>query len=118
MQGANLQLRQRLQESLAELHVAHEQLAILQQLQQQLEEDVPGAGALVDAALAQERALQDARNERVLQMLKSKVGAPWLPGFHDALVSFTGSCHLLVPQAASRSICGKESRALKGRHHP
>ncbi len=78
MQGANLQLRQRLQESLAELHVAHEQLAVLQQLQHQLEEDVPGAAVLVDVALAQERALQDSRNDRVLQMLKSKVGASWL----------------------------------------
>ncbi|GAB4814835.1 hypothetical protein N2152v2_001881 [Parachlorella kessleri] len=72
LEGANLQLRQRLQESLAELHVAHEQLAVLQQLQHQLEEDVPGAAVLVDVALAQERALQESRNDRVLQMLKSK----------------------------------------------
>ncbi len=37
---------------------------------------MPGAAALVDAAVAQERALQNARNERVLQMLKSKVSRP------------------------------------------
>lgn len=80
VQGANMQLRQRLQETLLELQTAHDQLHILQQLQQQLEEDVPGAPALVDAALAQERALQNARNERVLQLLKSKVGDGWRAG--------------------------------------
>ena len=43
--------------------------------QASLEEDVPGAAMLVEAAVAQERALQDARSERVLQMLRSKVGS-------------------------------------------
>lgn len=86
MQGANLQLRQRLQDALVELQQAQDQMHILQQLQQELEEGVPGAATLVAAAVAQERALQDARNERVLQMLRSKVGWQVQGGSDGALL--------------------------------
>lgn len=76
MQGANAQLRGRVQDLAAELREAREELAALGGLQEELAADVAGdvdVESLVAAALGRERAAQDARNSKVLELLKSKV---------------------------------------------
>ena len=79
LQGANRQLRERLADALEELEAAHAQLRILGSLQQQLEDATPGAADLAAAALEQERALQAARDAKVLQLLRAKAsrGGGW-----------------------------------------
>ena len=75
-QGANAQLRGRVQELAGELQDAHEEMAALGVLQEQLAAEVGDdvdVNALVETALARERAAQDARNRKVLELLKSKV---------------------------------------------
>lgn len=72
LEGANQQLRGRLQEVLSELQAAQGELAGLRVLQARWEEEAPGAPELIEAALARERAAQDARSERVLALLQSK----------------------------------------------
>lgn len=75
-QGANAQLRGRVQELAGELQDAREELAALGGLQEQLAAEVADdvdVDALVETALARERAAQDARNRKVLELLKSKV---------------------------------------------
>ncbi len=75
-QGANAQLRGRVQELAGELQDASEELAALGGLREQLAAEVADnvdVDALVETALARERAAQDARNRKVLELLKSKV---------------------------------------------
>ncbi len=76
LQGANAQLRERVQDLAADLQGAEEEVAALEGLQEQLAADV-GADehikALVDAAVAREHAIQEARNRKVLDLLSSRV---------------------------------------------
>ena len=76
LQGANAQLRSRVQDLAADLQGAEEEVAALEGLQEQLTAEV-GADehirALVDAAVAREHAIQEARNRKVLDLLSSKV---------------------------------------------
>ena len=76
LQGANTQLRERVQDLAADLQGAEEEVAALEGLQEQLAAEV-GADehikALVDAAVAREHAVQEARNRKVLDLLSSKV---------------------------------------------
>jgi hypothetical protein len=77
-QGANTQLRGRVQDLASELQEVREQLAALDGLQQQMAAHAPegvDVDALVKATVAHERASQEARNRKVLELLKSKVGA-------------------------------------------
>ena len=75
-QGANAQLRGRVQDLAADLQGAEEEVAVLEGLQEQLAAEV-GADehirALVDAAVAREHAVQEARNRKVLDLLSTKV---------------------------------------------
>ncbi|BDA46361.1 hypothetical protein COCOBI_08-4530 [Coccomyxa sp. Obi] len=75
LEGANAQLRGRVQELAGELQDAREELAALGGLQEELAAEVADdvdVNALVETALARERAAQDARNRKVLELLKSK----------------------------------------------
>ena len=76
LQGANTQLRERVQDLAADLQGAEEEVAALEGLQDQLAAEV-GADehikALVDAAVAREHAIQEATNRKVLDLLSSKV---------------------------------------------
>ncbi|CAL8462495.1 g2028 [Coccomyxa elongata] len=75
LEGANAQLRGRVQELAGELQDASEELAALGGLREQLAAEVADdvdVDALVESALARERAAQDARNRKVLELLKSK----------------------------------------------
>ena len=75
MQGANAQLRGRVQELATELQGATEELAVLQQLRNELEGSAsPRVESIVNAAVARERSLQEMRNRKVLELLNSKVG--------------------------------------------
>lgn len=75
LQGANAQLRGRVQELATELQGATEELAVLQQLRNELEGSAsPRVESVVNAAVARERTLQEARNRKVLELLNSKVG--------------------------------------------
>ena len=71
-----MQLRGRVQDLAADLQGAEEEVAALEGLQEQLTAEV-GADehvkALVDAAVAREHAIQEARNRKVLDLLSSKV---------------------------------------------
>lgn len=70
-----------MQELAGELQDAHEEMAALGALQEQLAAEVGDdvdVNALVKTALARERAAQDARNRKVLELLKSKVRVRWL----------------------------------------
>ena len=81
-QGANAQLRGRVQDLAAELQEAREELVALGGLQEQLAADVEGdvdVDALILAAVGRERAAQDARNSKVLELLKSKVSFSYIP---------------------------------------
>ena len=81
MQGANAQLRGRVQELATELQGATDELAVLQQLRNELEGSAsPRVESIVNAAVARERSLQEARNRKVLELLNSKVGT--LDGKH------------------------------------
>lgn len=72
LEGANQQLRTRLQEVLGELRAAQGELTSLRQMEERWEQEAPDAAGLVQVALARERAAQDARSERVLAVLQAK----------------------------------------------
>eukprot|EP00891_Asterochloris_glomerata_P000304 jgi/Astpho2/304/Aster-02189 len=73
LEGANAQLRGRVQELATELQGATEELAVLQQLRNELEGSAsPRVESVVNAAVARERTLQEARNRKVLELLNSK----------------------------------------------
>ncbi|KAK9818004.1 hypothetical protein WJX72_005629 [[Myrmecia] bisecta] len=72
LEGANTQLRSRNQELGSELQGAQEELAALSDLQSQLQHFSPDVERLVETAVARERALQDARNRKVLELLNNK----------------------------------------------
>ena len=77
-QGANTQLRGRVQDLAADLQGAQEEVAALEGLQEQLAADLDADEAvkgLIEAAVAREHAVQEARNRKVLDLLSSKVGA-------------------------------------------
>ncbi len=77
-QGANTQLRSRVQDLAADLQVAQEEVAALEGLQEQLAADLDSDEAvkgLINAAVAREHAVQEARNRKVLDLLSNKVGA-------------------------------------------
>lgn len=116
-QGANLHLHERLADALEELDAAHAQLRILQGLQQQLEEGVPGAAELAAAALEQERALQAARDARVLQLLKAKVRVWGVVLFLVSLLQYAPSMNIdstprILPTAPPLSHPGRCDREL------
>lgn len=81
-QGSNAELRERLHELAAQAEAAQAQAIALQGLQASLQDSAgPSLDALVEAALGRERALQDARNRKVLELLNNKVCNPLLlPG--------------------------------------
>ena len=77
-QGANTQLRNRVQDLAADLQGTQEEVAALEGLQEQLAADLDADEAvkgLIEAAVAREHAVQEARNRKVLDLLSSKVGA-------------------------------------------
>lgn len=76
-QGANTQLRSRVQDLAADLQGTQEEVAALEGLQEQLAADLDADEAvkgLIEAAVAREHAVQEARNRKVLDLLSSKVG--------------------------------------------
>lgn len=113
-QCANQHLRERLADAQEELDAAHAQLRILQGLQQQLEDGTPGAAELAAAALEQEKALQAARDARVLALLKAKVNgaAGWCIRHADASLA-------LLPGRQYPVLCGVGVPAARPRcAHP
>ena len=73
-QGSNAELRDRLHEVSAQAEAAQAQVAALEGLQSSLQESAgPSVDALVEAAVDRERAVQDARNRKVLELLNNKV---------------------------------------------
>lgn len=74
VQGANVDLRDRLHETSAQAEACRAQVEALQGLQSNLQQSAgPSVDALIEAAVARERALQDARNKKVLELLNNKV---------------------------------------------
>ena len=74
LQGANADLRDRLHEASAQAEAAEAQVTALQGLQSSLQESAgPSVDPLIEAAVGRERALQDARNQKVLELLNNKV---------------------------------------------
>ena len=74
LQGANANLRDRLHEASAQAEAAKAQVTALQGFQSSLQASAgPSADALIEAAVGRERALQDARNQKVLELLNNKV---------------------------------------------
>lgn len=81
LQGSNAELRDQLHELSAQAEAAQAQLAALQGLQSSLQDSAgPSVDALVEAAVGRERAVQDARNCKVLELLNSKVSHVASPG--------------------------------------
>ncbi len=72
-QGANAALQGRVRELNTELSGARAEAAALAGLQEQLRAASPDLDRMVEAAIARERAVQDARNAKVLELLASKV---------------------------------------------
>lgn len=73
-QGSNAELRDRLHELSAQAEAAQAQVEALQGLQNSLQDSAgPSVDALIDAAVGKERAIQDARNRKVLELLNNKV---------------------------------------------
>lgn len=72
-QGGNAQLRTRVQELSSELQDAQEELEALRGVHSDMEASLPSAEKLVQAAVQQERAVQEARNRKVLELLNNKV---------------------------------------------
>ncbi|KAL3148684.1 hypothetical protein ABBQ38_014099 [Trebouxia sp. C0009 RCD-2024] len=73
LEGSNAELRERLHELAAQAEAAQAQAIALQGLQASLQDSAgPSLDALVEAALGRERALQDARNRKVLELLNNK----------------------------------------------
>ena len=74
MQGSNAELRDRVRELSAQAEAAQAQAEALQGLQASLQDSAgPSVEALVEAAVGRERALQDIRNKKVLELLNNKV---------------------------------------------
>lgn len=74
VQGSNAELRDRVHELSSQAEAAQAQAAALQGLQSSLQDSAgPSVDALVQAAIGRERALQDTRNKKVLELLNSKV---------------------------------------------
>lgn len=74
LQGSNAQLRERMHELMSQLQASQAQAEALQGLQGSLQDAAgPSVDALVDAAVARERAAQDTRNKKVLELLNNKV---------------------------------------------
>ena len=75
LQGSNVELRDKLHELSAQAEASQAQLAALEGLQSSLQDSAgPSVDALVEAAVSRERAIQDARNRKVLELLNNKVG--------------------------------------------
>ena len=74
VQGSNAELRDRVHELSSQAEAAQAQAAALQGLQSSLQDSAgPSVDALVQAAIGRERALQDTRNKKVLELLNNKV---------------------------------------------
>ena len=74
LQGSNAELRDRLHELSAQAEAAKAQLTALEGLQSSLQDSAgPSVDAWVEAAVGRERAIQDARNQKVLELLNNKV---------------------------------------------
>lgn len=74
MQGSNTELRDRIHEMTGQLQTAQAEAGALQGLHESLQDAAgPSADALVEAAVASERAAQDTRNRKVLELLNNKV---------------------------------------------
>ncbi len=73
LQGACEQLRGRLHQANQDCSGHSREAESLRALQAELQGRVPQSHALVEAAVAQEKALQETRNLRVLDLLRSKV---------------------------------------------
>ena len=74
MQGANVQLRSRLQEMAADALEMEDELHQQRQLNEHLISQHPEIKTAVEMALQKEQATHDIRNEKVLQLLSAKVG--------------------------------------------
>ncbi|KAL0020086.1 hypothetical protein WJX79_009298 [Trebouxia sp. C0005] len=73
LEGSNAELRDRVHELSAQAEAAQAQAEALQGLQASLQDSAgPSAEALVEAAVGRERALQDTRNKKVLELLNNK----------------------------------------------
>lgn len=78
LQGSNAELRDRLHEVTGQLQTAQAEAGALQRLQDSAQDAAgPSVDALIQAAVASERAAQDTRNRKVLELLNNKVGS-WL----------------------------------------
>ena len=74
MQGSNAELRDRVRQLSAQAEAAQAQAEALQGLQASLQDSAgPSVEALIEAAVGRERALQDTRNKKVLELLNNKV---------------------------------------------
>jgi hypothetical protein len=74
VQGSNAELRDRVRQLSAQAEAAQAQAEALQGLQASLQDSAgPSVEALVEAAVGRERALQDTRNKKVLELLNNKV---------------------------------------------
>lgn len=81
LQGSNAELRDRLHELSSQAEAAQAQLTALEGLQSSLQDSAgPSVDALVEAAVGRERAVQDARNQKVLELLNNKVSYVNVPG--------------------------------------
>ena len=99
MQGSNAELRDRLHEVSAQAQASQAEVEALQGLQSSLRNSAgPSVDALVEAAVARERALQDARNKKVLELLNNKV--THCP--HGLLTDWAGCCTL---GGCTQSLC-------------
>lgn len=68
-----MQLRKMVEQLTTESRQAHDELAALDGLRDQLVASVPDFDTVLELALQRERAVQDARNAKVLQLLEAKV---------------------------------------------
>lgn len=74
MQGSNAELRDRVRQLSTQAEAAQAQAKALQGLQASLQDSAGSSvEALVEAAVGRERALQDTRNKKVLELLNNKV---------------------------------------------
>ena len=87
-QDVNAQLRMQVQTLTAEAFNAKAEAAAAEELQQQLTAQHPHLQSVVEAALKRERALHDARNAKVLELLACKVQFLHGPAFTAGLLTF------------------------------
>lgn len=73
VQGACEQLRSRLHQANQDCAAHSRESESLRALQEELHGRAPSSHALIQAAIAQEKAQQETRNLRVLNLLRSKV---------------------------------------------